>query len=72
MKNDTPVYDAVRLESAAAQPIWTGRIGTREAIARDGLFADGNSLAYCPHEWLDDQGYVDIQLVRKHPHPVPT
>ena len=46
---------------------WVGQMGTREAIRRDGLEIDPASLAYCPHEWINDEGYVDIDLVRKFP-----
>ena len=68
MKNDIAVYDALRFDSGAGESIGTGRMGTREAILRDGLTFDPASVSYCPHEWLDERGYVDLDLVRKHPH----
>jgi len=67
MTNDTAVYDAVRIDPKNGEKEWTGRTGTREAIARDGLAVDAASLAYCPHEWINSAGYVDLELVRKFP-----
>ena len=67
MRNDVAVYDALRFDSDAERS-WTGRLGTREAIQRDKLTFDPASVSYCPHEWLDERGYVDLDLVRKHPH----
>nr|AWM05895.1 hypothetical protein CIT39_05145 [Bradyrhizobium symbiodeficiens]QDF36268.1 hypothetical protein FJN17_01110 [Bradyrhizobium symbiodeficiens] len=32
--------------------------GTRDAIKRDGMEVDAPSLAYCPHEWINDAGCV--------------
>jgi hypothetical protein len=28
-----------------------------------------NSELYCPHQWIDDRGYVDLELSRKHLYP---
>jgi hypothetical protein len=70
MKNDTPVFDAMRFDANAGENVWTGFTGTREAIQRDGFAIDKNSLSYCPHEWLNSRGYIELELVRKHPHPV--
>jgi hypothetical protein len=67
MTNDTAVFDAVRLNIRTGSEVWTGRIGTPEAIRRDGLLI-GGELRYCPHEWLDKRGYVDLELARKHPY----
>jgi hypothetical protein len=65
MVNDTPVYDAVRLDPISGEKIGAGRIGKREAIQRDGLDLDRASLAYCPHEWIGSDGYVDLEPMRK-------
>lgn len=46
---------------------WAGRMGTRDAIRRDGLEIDTASVAFCPLEWINSAGYVDIELVRKFP-----
>jgi hypothetical protein len=67
--NDTAVYDAVRLDPSSGEQSWTDRMGTREAITRDGLAIDLGSLAFCPHEWINDSGYVDLTLVHKSPRP---
>ena len=66
MKIDTPVFEAIRSDTQADVDVWTGLIGTREAIQRDGLMIDIHSLSYCPHEWLNSQGYIDLELVRRH------
>ncbi|MCG2633183.1 hypothetical protein L6654_42470 [Bradyrhizobium sp. WYCCWR 13023] len=67
MRNDTAVFDAIRLDADHGEKNWVGQMGTREAIARDRLEIDPASLAYCPHEWINHEGYVDIELVRKYP-----
>ena len=67
MTNDTPVYDAVQFGPDSENQGAIGRIGTREAIRRDGLQFDAASRAFCPHEWIDSSGYVDLELVRKFP-----
>ncbi len=69
MTNDTAVYDAMHLDPASGEQSWTDRMGTREAIMRDGLAIDPGSLAFCPHEWIDNNGYVDLTLVQKSPRP---
>jgi len=69
MKNDTPVFDAMRFDAQAGEEISTGLMGTREAIERDGFKVDIASLSYCPREWLNSRGYIDHQLMRKHPIP---
>jgi hypothetical protein len=70
MKNDTPVFDAMRFDANVGQDVWTGFTGTREAIQRDGFAIDKASLSYCPHEWLNSRGYIELELVRKHSHHV--
>lgn len=67
MTNDTDVYDAFGVHPTDGNKQWLGRMGTRRAILRDGLTIDPASLAYCPHEWLDERGYVDIERVREFP-----
>jgi hypothetical protein len=42
-------------------------MGTRDAIRRDGLEIDTASVTFCPLEWINSAGYVDIELVRKFP-----
>ncbi|WP_354229868.1 hypothetical protein [Bradyrhizobium sp. F1.4.3] len=61
------MFDAVCLDPNNGRQEWTGRLGTREAIRRDGFEIDTASLAFCPHEWINSVGYVDIELVRKFP-----
>ena len=67
MKADTSVFEAMRSETQAGEDVWTGLMGTREAIQRDGFAIDIHSLSYCPREWLNNRGYIDLKLVRRHP-----
>jgi hypothetical protein len=71
IKNDTAVFYAMRVEGSPVK--MELRKGTREAIERDGFAVDPSSLAYCPHQWIDGRGYVDLELAQKHPysHRVP-
>lgn len=67
MANDTAVYDTVRIDPINGVADWAGRIGTRRAIVRDGLAIDPAWRAYCPHEWLNENGCVDLERVRNFP-----
>jgi hypothetical protein len=69
MTNDTEVFDALRVDRLTGTTEWTKRTGTREAIHRDGLIIAPMSWGFCPHEWIDGRGYVDLELSRKHPYP---
>lgn len=71
MINDTAVFDAMRHDPNSEDNECAGRMGTREAIMRDGLVLDPASLAYCPREWINPEGYVDIDLVRRAPRLFP-
>ena len=66
--NDTAVFDALRFDPREGERIATGRIGTREAIVRDGLLIDPSTLAYCPHQWIDASGYLNLDLTRQFPY----
>ena len=57
--NDTEVFDAMRFDAVTGDMVWTGRVGTREAIRREKLAIDPGSWNFCPHEWLDERGFVD-------------
>ena len=67
MKNDTAIFDAMRPAADAGEASWTGLTGTREAIERDGFAVDPATLTWCPHEWINKRGYLDLALVQKHP-----
>jgi hypothetical protein len=74
MTNDTAVFDAMRFDVSAGENVWAGLTGTREAIRRDGYCVDPIFLRFCPHEWLDSQGYVDqdlAQIVRRETETLP-
>jgi hypothetical protein len=68
MTNDTEIFDAMRVDVFTGQTGWTKRAGTRDAIHRDGFVLDPLSQRGCPHEWIDNRGYVDFELVRRHPY----
>jgi hypothetical protein len=70
--NDTEVFDAMRFDVVSGDMVWTGRVGTREAIRREKLAVDQFSWKFCPHQWLDERGFVDRELSRKHPQPWPS
>ena len=70
--NDTEVFDAMRFDIVSGDMVWTGREGTREAIRREKLAVDQLSWKSCPHQWLDERGFVDRELSRKHPQPWPS
>jgi hypothetical protein len=67
MANDTAVFDAMRIDVSSGENIWTGLIGTREAIRRDGYCVEPISLRFCPHEWIDSRGYVSRDLTPNAP-----
>ena len=67
MKNDTAVFAAMRFDAEAGGNVWTGLRGTREALQRDGFSIDPISMDFCPHEWIDSKGYVDLDLTRTTP-----
>ena len=67
MMNDTAVFDAMSVDVFTGETDWTRQTGIPEAI--HGYVIDPLSLRYCPHEWINSRGYVDPDLVRKHPHP---
>jgi hypothetical protein len=67
MKNDTAVFAAMRFDALAGKNVWTGLTGTRQAIRRDGYCIDPLSLNFCPHQWIDSQGYLDPEFVRDVP-----
>jgi hypothetical protein len=72
MTNDTEVFYGKRFDRQVMDYVSTGdpRMGTREAIHRSGMIIDPMSQAFCPHEWLDENGYVDPTLAAKRAEPV--
>jgi hypothetical protein len=67
MKNDTAVFAAMVFDAEMGENVWVGLTGTREAIQRDGYSINPISLNFCPHEWIDSNGYVDLDLQRHAP-----
>jgi hypothetical protein len=69
MLNFIAVFDVIRADPATGHSVWTGQTGTRSALERDGFTIDPKSMSYCPRDWLDEHGYLDAELARKHPRP---
>jgi hypothetical protein len=70
MTDYTQVFYAMRVNSVTGQTEPIGRAGTVEAIRRDDFQIDPVSEKnYCPHEWLDERGYIDLERARKHLSP---
>jgi len=67
MKNDTAVFAAMAFDASLGENVWTGLTGTHEALLRDGYSIDPISLNFCPHQWIDHRGYVDLDLARNAP-----
>lgn len=68
MTNDTAVFEPMRFDPASGENESEGRRGTRDAmIRRDGMEIDAACHAFCPYEWVNSSGYVDLDLVRKFP-----
>jgi hypothetical protein len=63
--NDTKVFYAMRYDHRMGDHVWTRRVGTAEAILREGLVV-GDSPGGAPHQWLKD-GFVDLQLSNLYP-----
>jgi len=64
--NDTSVHDAMRYDHREGENVWAGRVGTAEAIRREGLLV-GPWIGGAPHQWLKD-GFVDLELSNKYPY----
>ncbi|MCG2626668.1 hypothetical protein L6654_08540 [Bradyrhizobium sp. WYCCWR 13023] len=70
IKNDTEIYYAVRVDPRTGELDRSEtRMGTREAILKRGLRIDPASQSFCPHEWLDADGFVSQDLAKLHPYP---
>jgi hypothetical protein len=67
MKNDTAVFAAMFFDPERGESVWIGLTGTREAIQRDGYSIDPISLNFCPHQWIDSRGYVDLDMAANAP-----
>jgi hypothetical protein len=55
--NNIAVYDAMRFDIKAEEMVWTQKVGTPEAILRDGFFI-GGELRYCSAKDLNERGYA--------------
>ncbi len=70
MLNFIEVFDVMHLEPATGASVWTGLTGTRTALERDGHLIEPKAMAYCPADWIDERGYLDAELARRHPPPL--
>ncbi|MDA9430218.1 hypothetical protein [Bradyrhizobium sp. CCBAU 51627] len=69
MLNFVEVFDVMDVDPTSGEAIWTGLTGTRTALQRDGFMIHPKVGAYCPTDWLDERGYLDAELARRHPRP---
>jgi hypothetical protein len=69
VENDTEVFYEVRVEPLTGEHIYTDRTGTRAAIHKSGRKLDPMSRYFCPHQWLDADGFVSQELADQYPHP---
>ena len=69
MLNKIAVFDVIRVDPTTGRAVWTGLTGTRAALERDGFTIDPTSMCYCPSNWLDARGYLDVELARTYPRP---
>ena len=69
VENDTEVFYEVRVEPLTGDHIYTDRTGTRAAIYKIGRKLDPMSRYFCPHQWLDADGFVSQELADQYPHP---
>ena len=69
VENDTEVFYEVRVEPLTGEHIYTDRTGTREAIHKSGRKLDPMSQAFCPHQWLDADGFISPELAQRYPYP---
>lgn len=63
------VFDVIRVDPDTGRAVWTGLTGTRAALERDGFSVDQRSINLCPRDWVNDSGYLDVDLAREHPRP---
>ena len=68
VENDREVFYEVRVDPLTGEHIYTDRTGTREAIHKSGRQLDPMSQAWCPQQWLDDDGFVSQELAEANPH----
>lgn len=66
MLNVVEVFDVMQLDAISGDAVWIGQTGTRAALMRDGFVIDPKAMAYCRREWLNDRGYLEVELARKH------
>jgi hypothetical protein len=60
MKNDNAVFAAMIADAQTGESVWTGLVGTPDAILRDGYTIDPISMNFCPHDWIGSRGYVGL------------
>src|ERR1700740_2990962 len=71
VENDTAVFYEVRFEPLTGECIYTDRRVTHEAIRKSGRKLDPMSQYFCPHQWLDADGFVSQELANQYPLSTP-
>ena len=71
VENDAEVFYDVRVEPLTGEYIYTDRTGTRAAIHKSGSNLDPMSQWFCPHQWLDADGFVSQELANQYPLSAP-
>ena len=69
MLNFIEVFDVMEVDPDSGKAVWTGVTGTRAALDRDRIAIDLRVGSHCPIDWIDERGYLDAELARKHPRP---
>jgi hypothetical protein len=69
MLNFIEVFDIMHVEPATGALVWIGLTDTRTGFERDRHLIDPKAMAYCPADWIDERGYLDAGLARRHPRP---
>jgi hypothetical protein len=67
VENDTEVFYEVRLDPLTGEQIYTDRTGSRQAIRKSGRKTDPMSRNFCPHQWLDEDGFMNQELANQYP-----
>jgi len=69
MLNFIQVFDVIDVDPGSGKAVSTGVTGTRTALERDGFAFDPDVATCCPADWIDERGYLDAELARRHPRP---
>jgi hypothetical protein len=68
VEKDTEVFYEVRVDPLTGEHVYTDRTGRRAAIHKSGRKLDPMSQAWCPHQWLDAEGFISQELADQYPY----